>query len=51
MKKNKLPPSITLQYLINEVKKQERKDKIIGYVYNDIYDSELKLLQLTNKDD
>ena len=35
MKRNKLPPTISLQYLLNECKKQEQKDrkeKIIVYV-------------------
>ncbi len=35
MKRNKLPPTISLQYLLNECKKQEQKDrreKIIAYV-------------------
>jgi hypothetical protein len=27
MKKTKVPTSISLQYLLNEVKKQEQKDK------------------------
>ena len=27
MKRNKLPPTISLQYLLNECKKQEQKDK------------------------
>ena len=32
MKRNKLPSNISLQYLINEVKKQEQKDKNIKYL-------------------
>ena len=46
MKRNKLPSSISLQYLINEVKKQEQKDKKIMYVSSDTDN----VLQIKNKD-
>jgi len=32
MKRNKLPSNISLQYLINEVKKQEEKERNIQYL-------------------
>ena len=32
MKKSKLPPLISLEYLINEVKKQEQKEEITRIV-------------------
>ena len=32
MKRNKLPSNISLQYLINEVKKQEQKERNIKYL-------------------
>ena len=46
MKRNKLPPTISLPYLMNECKKQEQKEKIIVYV------DELtsKYLQIGQKD-
>ena len=50
------PKVISLEYLQKLVKKQEDKEerektkKIIGYVYDDVYDTELKLLQIVNKD-
>jgi len=46
MKRNKLPSNISLQYLINEVKKQEQKDKKIMYVSSDTDN----VLQIKNKD-
>ena len=32
MKRNKLPPTISLQYLMNECKKQEQKEKKLTYI-------------------
>jgi hypothetical protein len=32
MKRNKLPPTISLQYLMNECKKQEQRDRKIKYI-------------------
>jgi hypothetical protein len=32
MKRNKLPPTISLEFLLNECKKQEEKDKKIKYI-------------------
>lgn len=46
MKRNKLPPTISLQYLLNEIKKQEQKDKKILYVSSDTDN----VLQIKNKD-
>lgn len=49
----RLPKIVSLKYLENMVKEQEEKEKtkkIIGYVYDDVYDTELKLLQIVNKD-
>ena len=34
MKKNKSPPVISLEYLLNEVKKQEKKEKIKIFTFN-----------------
>ncbi len=31
MKKSKIPPKISLEYLLNEVKKQEQREKKILY--------------------
>ena len=36
--------------MIKEQEEKEKKDKMIGYVYADVYDTELKLLQIVNKD-
>ena len=48
MKRNKLPSSISLQYLINEVKKQEQKEnnKKIAHIDGDTRE----ILQLGEKD-
>ena len=46
MKRNKLPPTISLQYLINECKKQEQKDRKIKYINSDSDE----ILQLGQKD-
>ena len=46
MKRNKLPPTISLQYLINECKKQEQKDRKIK-CFNSGSD---EILQLGQKD-
>ena len=35
MKRNKLPPTISLQYLLNECKKQEQKDRKNKYIGGD----------------
>ena len=35
MKRNKLPPTISLQFLMNECKKQEQKEKQIRYINSD----------------
>ena len=32
MKRNKLPPTISLEFLLNECKKQEQKEKKIKYI-------------------
>lgn len=43
----RLPKIVSLKYLENMVREQEEKEKPkIGYVY----DTELKLLQIVNKD-
>ena len=42
----RLPKIVSLKYLENMVREQEEKEKPkIGYVYDDVYDTELKLLQ------
>ena len=49
MKRSKLPSNISLQYLINEVKKQEQKEnkgKRIAYIDGDTNE----ILQLGGKD-
>ncbi len=46
MKRNKLPPTISLQYLINEVKKQEHRDIKIKCFNSDSDE----ILQLGQKD-
>jgi len=46
MKRNKLPPTISLQYLLNECKKQEQKDKKIKYIDG----GSDEILQITQKD-
>ena len=46
MKKNKIPPKISLEYLQNEVKKQEQREKKIMYISSDIN----IVLQIKNKD-
>jgi len=46
MKRNKLPPTISLQYLLNECKKQEQKEKTIKY----IDDGSDEILQIAQKD-
>ena len=48
MKRSKLPSNISLQYLINEVKKQEQKEKNKKIAYIDGNSSEI--LQLGQKD-
>ncbi len=49
MKRDELPPTISLQYLLNECKKQEQKDrreKIIAY----FDDATSEILQIGLKD-
>lgn len=46
MKKSKIPPKISLEYLLNEVKKQEQREKKILYISSD---TEI-VLQIKNKD-
>ena len=46
MKRNKLPPTISLQYLLNECKKQEQKDRKNKYIGGDSDE----ILQLGQKD-
>ena len=46
MKKSKIPPKISLEYLLNEVKKQEQREKKILYISSDTH----IVLQIKNKD-
>ncbi len=46
MKRTKLPSSVSLQYLLNEVKKQEQREKKIEYHSCVTY----TLLETVNKD-
>ncbi len=46
MKKSKIPPKISLEYLLNEVKKQEQREKKILYISSD---TDI-VLQIKNKD-
>ena len=46
MKRNKLPPTISLQYLMNECKKQEQKERNIRYINS----GSVEILQIKPKD-
>ena len=46
MKRNKVPPTVSLQYFIYEVKKQEQKEKKIKYMNGNTNE----VLQIKNLD-